>query len=344
LFFKNRPKQEDNKVNTILDIRLTNEKYFVGDTVNGTFIMTGNRPVKAKHFRLEAFGEERTRVREGVGPYKRKRTIRSYERFFFVDLSSFLKSTEADAMSSNGSIDIVKGVTREIPFQFAIPNDALETYNGKNVSVDYKIKAVADRSFRPDIICEKAFIVLCPTHSNIRSSPRSSKNSLSMTPNTLEKSDLPDYEHSVINTNLDSKVFYPGDIIRGMIHLKNKGGKDANNMYYEGVTPADLRNIEVRLFAVERATTSGYKDESRFLSGFKEEAKFEKNIRKIDLKMNKEYYGTSESIIPFDIQIPRDAKQSYRGKISSYYWIVDTKVDMPLRKDIHINSMIEITI
>jgi hypothetical protein len=48
------------------------------------------------------------------------------------------------------------------------------------------------------------------------------------------------------------------------------------------------------------------------------------------------------NFLPFNIKIPKDAKQSYRGKISSYYWIVDTKVDVPLRKDIHIKSMIEL--
>lgn len=341
MFFKGRPKQETNKLKTILDIRLTNEKYFVGDTVNGIFVITGNKPVKAKGFRLEAFGEERTRVHEGVGSYKRKRTIRSYERFFFEDLSSFLKLIEADMMSSNGSIDVVKGVKRELPFRFTIPKDALESYNGKNVSIGYKIKAVADRSFLPDVTCEKVFVVSSHTFSNNGSSPRSSKDSLPITPITSEKSELENYEHSVVNIRLDSDVFYPGDIIVGRIHLKNKGGKDANNMYYEGITPADLRNIEVRLFAVERATTSGYKDGSRFLSGFKEEAKFEKNMRRIDLKANNEY-STSESFIPFDIQIPKDAKHSYRGKISSYYWIVDTKLDMPVRRDI--NSTIEITI
>jgi hypothetical protein len=341
LFFKEKPTQETNNLNTILDIRLTNEKYFVGDTVNGNFIITGNQPVKAKHFRLEVFGEERTRVHEGVGSYKRKRTIRSYERFFFEDLSSFLKLIEADMTSSNGLIDVTKGVKREIPFWFTISKNALESYSGKNASIGYKIKAVVDRSFRPDITCEKVFSVSCHTLAIVEVAPRSSRNSLLITPTTSEESEFA--EHSVINISLDSKVFYPGDIIRGKIHLKNKGGKDANNMYYEGVTPADLRNIEVRLFAVERATTSGYNDESRFLSGFKEETKFEKNIRRIDLKANKEY-GTSESIIPFDIQIPKDAKQSYRGKISSYYWIVDTKVDMPLRKDVHISSMIEITV
>lgn len=341
MFFKERSKQGTNKLDTILDIRLTNEQYSVGDIVNGTFIITGNKPFKAKGFRLEAFGEERTRVREGVGSYKRKRMIHSHEQFFFDDLSSFLKLIDTDLMSSNGSINVVKGVRRDIPFQFTIPKDALESYNGKKVSISYKIKGVADRSFLSDITCEKVFVVSSHKFSNIESSPRSFKDSLPTS--TSEKSELEDYEHSVINISLDSKVFHPGDILGGKIRLKNKGGKDANNMYYEGISPADLRNIEVRLFAVEHATTAGYKDESRFLSRFKEEVKFEKYMKKIDPKASKEY-NTSESIIPFDIQIPKDAKHSYRGKISSYYWVVDTKLDMPVRKDIHINSMIEITI
>ncbi len=88
-----------------------------------------------------------------MGSYKRKRTIRSYEQFFFDDLSSFLKLIETDMMSSNRSINVVKGVRREIPFRFIIPKG------------------------------------------------RSSKGSLSTT--TSEKSELKDYEYSVIAVSLD---------------------------------------------------------------------------------------------------------------------------------------------
>ena len=82
------------------------------------------------------------------------------------------------------------------------------------MSIGYKIKGVADRSFLPDIICEKVFLVSSHTFRS-KSNPRSSKESLSTT--TSEKSELEDYEYSVIAVSLDSKVFYPGDFIEGKI-------------------------------------------------------------------------------------------------------------------------------
>ena len=136
-----------------------------------------------------------------MGSYKRKRTIRSYEQFFFDDLSSFLKLIETDMMSSNRSINVVKGVRREIPFRFIIPKDALESYNGKNMSIGYKIKGVADRSFLPNTICEKVLVLVSSYTFSSKSNPRSSKDSLSTT--TSEKSELKDYEYSVTAISLD---------------------------------------------------------------------------------------------------------------------------------------------
>ena len=102
-----------------------------------------------------------------MGSYKRKRTIRSYEQFFFDDLSSFLKLIETDMMSSNRSINVVKGVRREIPFRFIIPKDALESYNGKNMSIGYKIKGVADPS-SPTLYVRKYYSLFHLIHSVVK--------------------------------------------------------------------------------------------------------------------------------------------------------------------------------
>jgi len=59
------------------------------------------------------------------------------------------------------------------------------------------------------------------------------------------------------------------------------------------------------------------------------------------------YYSNIEwkrkgEIMNFEIYIPENAKRSYRGKYSKYFWIVDVKLDIPWRRDIHSKHEIEI--
>jgi hypothetical protein len=39
-------------------------------------------------------------------------------------------------------------------------------------------------------------------------------------------------------------------------------------------------------------------------------------------------YGSSDIMIPFEIEVPHDAKRSYSGRFSEYYWILETSVDV----------------
>jgi hypothetical protein len=50
----------------------------------------------------------------------------------------------------------------------------------------------------------------------------------------------------------------------------------------------------------------------------------------------------TKDIIPFEFKIPDDAKKSYRGKLSRYYWEVYAKLDLINRKDIELRSTINV--
>jgi hypothetical protein len=42
------------------------------------------------------------------------------------------------------------------------------------------------------------------------------------------------------------------------------------------------------------------------------------------------------------MEIPQNAKRSYSGRFSEYYWALDTKVDISGRSDINDNRIIQV--
>jgi hypothetical protein len=53
--------------------------------------------------------------------------------------------------------------------------------------------------------------------------------------------------------------------------------------------------------------------------------------------------NSRDNIINFEIQVPQNAKRSYNGEYSEYYWILETKIDISGRSDIHANRIICVT-
>ena len=64
--------------------------------------------------------------------------------------------------------------------------------------------------------------------------------------------------------------------------------------------------------------------------------KFEKYTKKFELNTD------IKNIILFEIRVPEDAKKSYIGRLSKYYWEIDVKLDIEDGNDVHIKSVIEI--
>lgn len=58
MFTKEDHRDNNNKASKYLDIKLDKKKIFIGETVKGILIITATNTIKAKHLKLEAYGEE----------------------------------------------------------------------------------------------------------------------------------------------------------------------------------------------------------------------------------------------------------------------------------------------
>jgi arabinogalactan endo-1,4-beta-galactosidase len=129
-----------------------------------------NNSYKAKQIKLEVTGVEKTVVHtdkaskrsnfltkfgQVVGKSKKSDRIKNSSYIFYHEnLSCFIKSINKtkDNVSNkdiiildDGTIEIPSGLRKEFSFQFTIPENALESYIGKNVSIEYRIKVSIDR-------------------------------------------------------------------------------------------------------------------------------------------------------------------------------------------------------
>lgn len=83
----------------------------------------------------------------------------SYDDIFFnKDFTFFF---ESKGLLKSGKLEIPNDV-REIPFEFIIPTNALESYQGKHVKITYRIHLYANKKWGAPIEKEKYFIVMGP--------------------------------------------------------------------------------------------------------------------------------------------------------------------------------------
>src|SRR5579884_683769 len=119
-----------------LDIKLNKSEYIKGETVEGILVLSTNKAINAKRFDFVAYGEEKTRLISS--PNKDKYYKNNI--FFSKDLSSCLSSEDGVVLLPDKTLQITEGLETTIPFQFVIPEDVLESYNGENVWIYYGIK------------------------------------------------------------------------------------------------------------------------------------------------------------------------------------------------------------
>jgi hypothetical protein len=66
-----------------------------------------------------------------------------YDIFFFDDLTSHLKSTSTFSQAGANDIEIPQG-SYGIPISFSIPENVLESYQGKHARIMYEVEITAD--------------------------------------------------------------------------------------------------------------------------------------------------------------------------------------------------------
>ena len=228
-----------------------------------------------------------------------------YDIFFFEDLSSFLKSINT-LPHDDDSIEIPQG-SFAIPFHFSIPHNALESYRGKVARIVYEVEIRADMGWKGDYHRISSFEVLNPNMTYTFSGDRTF---LGFEQEKIEGKPYLDLGLEITNSNNGIPRFPPGGIIRGKLKAENCDMKK-------------VRKAIVQLSSIERSHTN------IMMENIKKEIKYDEDNK--------------DNIITFEIQIPQNAKRSYSGKYSEYYWILETKIDISGRPDIHANRIIHVT-
>jgi Arrestin (or S-antigen), N-terminal domain len=288
--------------------------------------------------------------------------------FFSHDLSQLLRSIINDnnnISDTDTEKEIAAGTNQEIPFEFTIPEYVLPSYKGKNASINYTIKATADRLKRVDINKKVPFRVLNPNYNTLHDNDN----------NNDKPSSSPSEKADVANDNLNgigkgiSTYDTPGGF-QMSIDFQSFMGKKRNGFTKEGTEARfDLRgtnkfsrrdiirgniillldektktksvkDISIALYGIERAVAQGLQ---RITTVEKYESKIknqpDENTKDTNIITNSD---NTYATFPFEIQIPYNANVSYIGRYSEYYWGLEAKINVPWSSDIYARSIVEV--
>jgi len=300
---------------TKIIIKLNKEVYSPGEKVNGALEILSNGSLKAKNFKLLVSGVENTDIHKGEN-------YSSSNIFFQQDLSHFLDTTNGSHYH-NGTWELENGV-KVIPFQFAIPPDALESYEGKYAKILYTINAKQAKNYFHMNINETLSFMIENVENSERSIPMRTVVSEAQNKNGIS-----------FKVEIEKDTFSPGGTIRGKLVINNTSKKKIN-----GAT-LFLRGKE---YAIGQEDVSAEIDFNglSFKLPIKRKGKKSKEMVTVS-ECAKSYVELNDlDTVPFEIQIPEDVIRSYNGKVSNYSWILATKLDVHWDKDLHAESMIHI--
>jgi hypothetical protein len=206
-----------------------------------------------------------------------------------------------------------------IPFEFTLPQDTLESYVGKHAWIEYKIEAILDIQWKKDITKKVFFNVFAPR--NRSSIPTQYKTShIKKELVGEEDSDMTKKKgkdaYAILDLHGQSR-FYPGDTINGKVIIKT--------------LQKIPRRAELTLSAIEQATAKGMKRTTAR----------ESHRQAIEIK-EKQQEVAAHNTLPFEIQIPPEAKRTYIGKYSAFLWMLDVRVDIPKASDLNVRTGIEV--
>jgi hypothetical protein len=296
-----------------IDISLERNEYAAGETVKGTLTISEDKDFKVQSFELSVSGEERIIEQSEEKSFENRRITSQVSNVFFSkDLSHFLNSigTKIQGEDDNNLLKVASGTTK-VPFEFRIPDDVLESYEGKYAMTIYKIEAAVNMPKRLDIGKSLSFNVI-------------NQNRKHMKFDRAIREEINEKTNSGIRLELEgddkNNTFSPGEIIRGKIIIEDSK-----------LSPK-IRKAELILGAIEFAQAQGKKKRTEIFPNYKEKIKGKIEWNKDD----------NSSVIPFETHIPKDIKRSYLGKYSEYYWLLEAKVDIPWSDDLSARTIIQI--
>ena len=227
---------------------------------------------------------------------------------FKEDLSTFLTSVGA-SIYQDRTLEVTNEL-KTIPFEFVIPKDALESYNGKYAWITYGINIKGERKWRPDVNKKILFQVI---NSNKKTIP------------TIRsiKEDRNENGTSV-RIELERNAFSPGETLRGALTVEHLGDKG-------------IRAAKLTLVGSEYAVALS-EEKIGLIRRKKQEREMTTATDKYSIDIDLQE-GVS---VPFEIYLPTGLKKSYVGSFSKYFWILDTKLDISKGRDFHVKTEIEI--
>jgi Arrestin (or S-antigen), N-terminal domain len=119
------------------DIKLEKDHYSGGDIVKGALLIEVKKKFVFREFKFSVYGKEETNIQKNVFGSRERDLYKSTNIFFSIDLSYILKIIATHVLNDR-KLEVEPGCWN-IPFEFVIPKEAHDSYNGKFASVVYEM-------------------------------------------------------------------------------------------------------------------------------------------------------------------------------------------------------------
>jgi hypothetical protein len=286
-------------------IRLEKDTYEAGETAKGSFLIEADKSFKVRKLKFSVYGKERY-VRGMTGGHGDD-SSEKYDTFFSEDLTP-QKSTFAFSQANDDEIEIPQS-SYSMPFHFSIPNNAFESYQGKDARILYEVEVHADMGrWKRDYHHVLPFVVLNPKM-DYRIGDRY----------YLGKEQEKEEGQPLLNVILETKdsteelpKFSPGEIMCGTLKMENIGQTRVSKAIIE------LHSIEYARWGRPRTVFDSIK----------------KQVSYDHIK--------DKDTIAFEIQLPQNAKRSFNANHSEFYWLLESKLDVSGSSDIHVKKVIQV--
>lgn len=284
-------------------ISLDKDQYSVGQTVNGNLSVKINKTIQLRDLIFLVRGTESVKFYIAMGHHSIKYS--NSDCFFKQDLTPFVITAGA-RIKKDKKLEIPAHI-QNIPFNFVIPNDVLESYNGKRVGMTYEIIFRADRSWRRDVDEKLEFCV-------ISGHKLGSVHNQGLIEEEMTQSGV------YANMCLERNTFSPGEILKGTLTIENFGGKE-------------IRKATLKLLGIEWGI--GISEQK---IGLKHRKNEEREISNTIETHSKDIEFNNDGTIAFEFATPAKAKKSYKGKFTEYFWTLGVKMDIKLEPDLYIRT------
>lgn len=297
---------------TNFTLALEKEMYSPEDTIKGIISVNLNRLIQVKQFEFFVKGIEQIDIRKKHSKTK----IKSYQNnFFYKDLSSALISLKTQ---HEKTIFKLQPQIIEIPFEFTMLENTLESYEGKHASLLYVITFKVNLVKHRDIKIEKIVNVV---------NKLSKINGISK--DVIFSDNKSKNEETAIKIDIEKQTILDNlGLIKGKIIVENE-------------PKYKIRKIIISLKSIEDVKLAALSAFALLPDNILKPALRNKIIRPIHTEQitviqtfEKTLLYNNEKTVPFDFSIP-NMKSSFQATSFAFYWLIDVKIE-PWTYDLHL--------